>query len=147
MKTFALFLCLIATTADAAPLYLKCEGKEYSRDPSDAHPVTYSIKIDGTNVAVEGGDPEPIYSTEGGDTWFFGGVTGRVYYATINRITGQVDITFSIKTKKYPTFRTSKASATRPKNSSKGEGRSENLHHRCQSRAGAYSGGTGVGSG
>jgi hypothetical protein len=52
MKTFALFLCLIATTADAAPLYLKCEGKEYSRDPSDAKPVAYSIQIDGTNVTV-----------------------------------------------------------------------------------------------
>ena len=60
MKTIAVFLCLIATTADAAPLYLKCDGKEYSReDPSDAKAVTYSIKIDGTNVSVEDGDPEP----------------------------------------------------------------------------------------
>ena len=33
MKTFALLLCLIATTADTAPLYLKCDGKQYSRDP------------------------------------------------------------------------------------------------------------------
>ena len=32
MKTFALFLCLIATTAETLHrLYLKCEGKEYSR--------------------------------------------------------------------------------------------------------------------
>ena len=98
MKTFAVFLCLIATTADAAPLYLKCEGKEYSRDPSDSEPVTYSIKIDGTNVTFEGGDPMPIYTTNGGDTWLFGSLTGRVYYATINRITSHV--TFSLRTPK-----------------------------------------------
>jgi hypothetical protein len=70
MKTFALFLCLIATTADAAPVYLKCDGKQYGLDPSDAKPVTYSIKIDGKNVMREGGDPMPIY-TDDGDVWTF----------------------------------------------------------------------------
>jgi hypothetical protein len=46
----------------------------------------------------EGGDPMPIYTTDGGDTWLFGSLTGRVYYATINRITGHV--TFSLRTPK-----------------------------------------------
>ena len=64
----------IATTADAAPVYLKCEGKEYRDDPSDAKPVTISIKIDGTNVWVEDGLPSVHYGDDG-DIWTFGNET------------------------------------------------------------------------
>jgi hypothetical protein len=100
MKTFAVFLCLIATTADAAPLYPTCEGKGYDvRDSSDAEPVTQSIKVDGTNVWVEGDYLMPILSDDG-DVWTFGSeTTTRVTYGTLNRITGHVEISFSIKLK------------------------------------------------
>jgi hypothetical protein len=123
MKTFAVFLCLIATTADAAPLHLTCKGKEYDvRYPSDSEPVTYSIKIDGTNVGVEGGDPVQIYSDDG-DTWAFGNTVGQPLHGTINRITGHVQITFSMRTSKKPTLQRSTACAIKPKNfSSGGEG-------------------------
>jgi hypothetical protein len=101
VKTFALLLCLIATTADAAPLYLKCDGEEHTvGDRSTATQVTYSIKIDGTNVWFEGGDPFPILSDDG-DVLTFGSETrASDVYGTINRITGHVEITFSLKLKK-----------------------------------------------
>jgi hypothetical protein len=101
MKTFAVLLCLIATTADAAPLYLKCDGKGYDvRDPSGAERVTQSIKIDGTNVWFESGDPFPIYSDNGDDLVSFGSeMAGKVTYGTLNRITGHVEITFEFGVK------------------------------------------------
>ena len=143
MKTFALLLYLIATTADAAPLYLKCEGKGFDvRHPSEAEPVTQSIRIDGTNVWVEGGDPVQIYSDDG-DTWVFGNTVGKPLWGTINRITGRVEIMFwmakSEVRRRLPQDRETFLT--------EGMGKGENLHHHRQSRAGAYSGGTGVGSG
>jgi hypothetical protein len=97
MKTFAVFLCLIATTANAAPLYLRCDGKGYDpRDPSDsdAELVTQSIKIDGTSVTFEGDYLMPILSDDG-DVLTFGSETStKVSYGTLNRITGRVEITF-----------------------------------------------------
>jgi hypothetical protein len=89
-----LLLCFIATTAHAAPLYLKCEGKGYDiRCPSEAEFVTQSIKVDGTNVWFEGGDPVPIYLDDG-DVWTFGspGVMGRIWHGTLNRITGRIEV-------------------------------------------------------
>ena len=100
MKTFALFLCLTATTADAAPLYLKCEGKEYRDDPSDAKPVTISIKIDGTNVWVEDGLPSVHYGDDG-DIWTFGNETTTTEtHGSLNRISGHVKISFAAIPKK-----------------------------------------------
>jgi hypothetical protein len=96
MKAFALFLCLIATTAaaDAEPLHLKCDGKEY-RDPSDAKLVTYSIKIDARNVALEGGDPMHIYTDDGDILTFGKKTTTTVLHGAINSITGHVTISFA----------------------------------------------------
>ena len=86
MKTFALLLCLIATTADTAPLYLKCDGKQYSRDPRTQNWLRIPIKIDGTTVWVEDGlTPVQIYIDDG-DTWAFGNNVGQPLRATINRI-------------------------------------------------------------
>jgi hypothetical protein len=102
VKTFVVLLCLIATTADAAPLYLKCDGKHYTmgihrtdeEDRSDAMQITQSIRIDGTNVWVEGGyDPVQIFHDDG-DTWQFGNTVGQPLYGTLNRITGSVHIMF-----------------------------------------------------
>ena len=102
MKTFALFLCLIATTADAAPLYLTCEGKLFEVwHPSEAELVTYSIRIDGTNVTVEGGDPAQIDRDDGDVLAFAGGVISN---GTINRITGRVEVRSRLSEKYHTVF-------------------------------------------
>jgi hypothetical protein len=97
MKTFVVLLCFIATTAHAAPLYLKCEGKLFHTRyyPSGTEWTTQSIKIDGTTVTVEGGKPVEIYSDDG-DVWTFGNPAGSPFGGSINRIIGRAEITFSI---------------------------------------------------
>jgi hypothetical protein len=99
MKTFALFLCLIATTADAAPLYLTCEGKRSNLlKPSEAkQQISQSIRIEEQNLWFEGS--KTSIHADGGDTLSFsgGGIIG-----TLNRITGRVEvsnqISFSVTT-------------------------------------------------
>jgi hypothetical protein len=93
-----ILLAAASTSASAAPLYLKCEGKVYGEDPSHAERVTQSIRIDGTNVWFEGVLASII--SDDGDVWTFGsGTTTRVTVESLNRITGQVEISFLIKLK------------------------------------------------
>jgi hypothetical protein len=111
MKTFVVFLCLITTTANATPVYLKCHGKLY--EGRESEPKMLSIKIDGANVAVtvENNLPRvdhpvsvPVRDdNDNEDILAFGGsvpkgeeeeaeVSG--VYGKIDRITGHSSITF-----------------------------------------------------
>ena len=102
MKTFALFLCLIATTADAEPLYLKCEGGPPSQG------AIHSVRIDepaeqGSQVEVDGYPAGHLLGSK--DIWGFGvkgnAVAHVVDHGEINRITGYAIIFFSAVTPPY----------------------------------------------
>lgn len=70
-----IMLLLLTTSAQAAPLYLKCEGEAVTAQ-AKSEPATISVTIDGTNVKVEDLAPIPIYSNDD-DVWTFGAF-GRV---------------------------------------------------------------------
>jgi hypothetical protein len=86
----SLVLALLTTTATAAPLYLKCEGK----DGPEPGPGTdyHSIKIDGATVEVDG-FPAGQISNIRDHIWVFGNENEKVS-GTINRITGSADLSF-----------------------------------------------------
>jgi hypothetical protein len=99
MKTFAVFLCLIATTADAAPLYLECEGIRVQHGQPGAWPVTYSLKIDGATVTLDG-TVMSIHGDRNGDVWAFG--DDQDWVGTFNHITGRIEATFSLSLEIVP---------------------------------------------
>ena len=86
-------LCVVATTADAAPLYLKCEGKEGPSGSSDSWPALHSIKIEGAAVEVDGLAAGQIDSSSHDYIWSFGNEKDLVA-GTVDRITGGVSLTF-----------------------------------------------------
>jgi hypothetical protein len=83
--------------ANAAPLYLRCEGRNTSfasgtaaAEPALEEPVSYSIKIDGATVEVDG-QPAGQISNISDYVWRFG---NEKISGTVNRITGSASLTF-----------------------------------------------------
>jgi hypothetical protein len=103
MKTLAALLYLIATTANAAPLYLKCEGKE-GDPPSgrEGKPAAHSVKIDDaapafSQVMIDAYPAGQFTDGDNGVIWTFGGgAKAVVSYGEINRVSGETEIRFTI---------------------------------------------------
>jgi hypothetical protein len=84
----SLVLALLTATATAAPLFLKCEGKDVTTDT----PALHSIKIDGASVEVDGMPAGKINDSRA-HIWSFGNEKEQVS-GTVDRITGEANITF-----------------------------------------------------
>jgi hypothetical protein len=87
--SIGLVLALLSV-ADAAPLYLKCEGKD---GPTEPQPASHSIKIDGTTVEVDGQSGGQIRNS-GDPIWVFGDEKEKIS-GTIDRITGRAFLSFN----------------------------------------------------
>jgi hypothetical protein len=80
----------LSVPADAAPLYLKCEGKDGPREPE---PASHSIKIDGVTVEVDGQSAGQIRNS-GDPIWVFGDEKEKIS-GTIDRITARAFLSFN----------------------------------------------------
>jgi hypothetical protein len=80
----------LTVSANAAPLYLKCEGKD---GPSEPEPASHSIKIDGATVKVDGHPAGQIKNIRD-HIWVFGDENEEVS-GTIDRITGSANLSFN----------------------------------------------------
>jgi hypothetical protein len=69
-------LALLTTTTTAAPLFLKCEGKEGLAGGTVEMPALHSIKIDGATVEVDG-IPAGKIDDSRAHIWSFGNETDR----------------------------------------------------------------------
>jgi hypothetical protein len=112
--SLAAMLCVVATAADAEPLYLKCEGKEghvpepakhsvtlddpdplehFPGNPRSCSPSWPCYHRPGYRVTVDGYPARQITESRDGDIGYFdidGIVKGQ-----IDRITGRAEMTFS----------------------------------------------------
>jgi hypothetical protein len=80
----------LLSVANAAPLYLKCEGK----DPLEGSRTEYhSIKIDGATVEVDHQSAGQIKNISD-HIWVFGDEKEKIS-GTIDRITGSTNLSFN----------------------------------------------------
>jgi hypothetical protein len=91
----------LGTAAEAAPFYLRCDGKMSVTDET----ITYYVKIDGTKVTVENYLAVPI-DNDYEDILSFGpiGDPPGVQYGFIDRFTGHAEISFVTPEKSLSTF-------------------------------------------
>jgi hypothetical protein len=79
----------LLTAAEAAPLYLRCDGKVSVTN----EPITYNVKIDGKEVTIENYPPVPV-DDDLDEVLSFGLKWGYAPFGYINRYTGHATIAF-----------------------------------------------------